>query len=118
MDLTVRTEVPLPIDGDLRAWDAWISGCDRRVSPGSGLPVEAETRFADYQAQSRRLALKMRDAGSVDMILLVVANTRANRAAVSAVGSAIRESFPIPPRQALYALGAGMHPGGSALVFL
>ena len=79
--------------------------------------MEAETRIADYQAQNRRLTLKMRDAGFVH-VLLVVSNTRANRAAVSAVGNAIRDSFPIPARQALYALAAGVHPGGSALVFL
>jgi transcriptional regulator with XRE-family HTH domain len=116
-DLTVRTEVPLPIVGDLRAWDAFIERLRPTKDSGASLPVEAETRIADYQAQSRRLALKMRDGG-VAHVLLVVSNTRANRAAVSAVGDALRELFPIPARQALYALAAGVHPGGSSLVFL
>ena len=116
-DLIIRTEVPLPILRDLRAWDACIDGLRPTGASGSSLPVEAETRITDYQALSRRLALKLRDARS-DHVLLVVSNTRANRAAVAAVGSAIRESFPIPPRQALYALGAGVHPGGSSLVLL
>ena len=115
--LTVRIEVPLPIAGDLRAWDACIDGLRPSGDSGSSLPVEAETRLADLQAQSRRLTLKMRDGG-VDAILLVVADTRANRAAVAALGDSIRVLFPITPRQAMHALAAGMHPAGSALVFL
>jgi transcriptional regulator with XRE-family HTH domain len=40
--LTMRTEVPLPIDGDLRAWDAVIAGFEPAAAP---LHTEGETRL-------------------------------------------------------------------------
>jgi len=116
-EVTFRTEVPLPPIGDRRAWDAWIDGLAGPPIDGVGLAVEAETRIADFQAQSRRLLLKMRDGG-VDSVLLIVADTRANHAAIAAAGTAVPELFPVTRRRALAALAAGEHPGGSALVFL
>lgn len=115
--LRVRTEVPLPIPGDQRSWDGWISGLQAGDGSVAGLPVEAETRFVDAQAQLRRLHLKMRD-GAAESVLLIIADTRANRASVDAAGMVMTESFPISPRRALAALRAGRHPGGSAVVFL
>ena len=76
------------------------------------LPVEAETRITDFQAQTRRLIIKMRDGG-VEHVLLVIAETRSNRATIDAAGPAVGELFPISPRRALQALAAGTHPGGS-----
>jgi transcriptional regulator with XRE-family HTH domain len=111
--LALRAEVPLPAPGDLRAWDAWISG----FVDGDGVPLEADTRVADQQARLRRIASKMRDAG-VEHLIWVVADTRANRAAIDAAGTIIREDFPVGARAALRALGAGRHPGGSALILL
>jgi transcriptional regulator with XRE-family HTH domain len=115
--LTFRTEVPLPDPDDQRAWDGWIGGIRAPVPTLRSMPVEAETRVADAQAVMRKLALKLRDGG-VDHLLLIVADTRANRDAIAAAGMAVRELFPISPRRALRALAAGRHPGGSALVFL
>jgi hypothetical protein len=48
----------------------------------------------------------------------MVADTRRNREAIRAAGSAIHDVFPVPARRALAALAAGEHPGGSALVML
>lgn len=112
--LRMRTEVPLSIEGDLRAWDAVIGGF---VPTAAVLHVEGETRIYDAQAQLRRIALKARDAG-VDIVLLVVADTRRNRDAVRAAGSMIEESYPLDRRSVLAALAQGRHPGGSALVFI
>jgi transcriptional regulator with XRE-family HTH domain len=112
--LTMRTEVPLPIDGDLRAWDAAIAGFEPAAAP---LHTEAETRLYDAQGQLRRIALKARDAG-VDTVLLVLADTPRNRAAVRAAGAMITDAYPVPPRAALASLASGRHPGGSALVFV
>jgi transcriptional regulator with XRE-family HTH domain len=112
--LTFRTEVPLPGTGDRRAWDGWIDGF-QETSEHIGLPVEAETRIIDLQASTRRLALKMRD-GSIECVLLIVADTRSNRAAIHAAGIAVSELFPVTPRSAWAALAAGRHPGGSALL--
>src|SRR4051812_7110582 len=66
------TEVPLPVRGDLRAWDALITG------PAFRIGVEAETRARDGQALERRIRAKKRD-GMVDAVVLVLADTRANR---------------------------------------
>ena len=112
--LTLRTEVPLPIDGDLRAWDAVIGAFEPVADP---LHVEAETRLYDVQAQLRRIALKARDAG-VDVVLLVLADTPRNRAAVDAAGAAVVDTYRVPARDALRALRTGRHPGGSALIFV
>ena len=113
-DLGFRTEVPLPMPGDQRAWDAVI---DRLRGIAPILPVEAESRFVDGQAQVRRIMLKLRDSG-LDSVLLVVSDTRANRRAIAGTGSILLADFPIPARRSLRALAAGEHPGGSAIVLL
>ena len=115
--LTFPREVPLLLPGDLRAWDGMIRGLRARPSLRSTLPVEGETRISDFQAQTRRIWLKARDAGE-PYVLLLVADTRRNRDSLRATGSARRDLFPIPARHALTALAAGEHPGGSAIVFL
>lgn len=114
-DLTMRFEVPLPTAGDQRAWDAVVGGLadvDATI-----LPVEAETRLIDIQAQIRRIRLKCRDAG-MRHVVVVVADTRRNREAIAAGGAVLRAEFGIPQRRALLALGEGRHPGGSALIVL
>ena len=113
-DLGFRTEVPLPIAGDKRAWDAMI---DRLRGLAAHLPVEAETRIVDGQAQVRKITLKLRDSG-LDAVLVAVSDTRGNRRALAAAGSILLADFPIPGRRALSALAAGEHPGGSAVVLL
>lgn len=115
--LRFRTEVELPERGDQRAWDGWVGGLRPVGGSGTTLAAEAETRITDLQALLRRLHTKMRDGG-VLAVLLVVADTRANRAAVAAGGLTIAEVFPVSARQALRALAKGEHPGGSSLVFL
>src|SRR4029450_3620233 len=73
-----RTEVPLPREGDLRAADAEIRG----PPPARWrMRVEAETRITDGQALERKLGLKVRDDPGGHLILLV-ADTRANRRAL------------------------------------
>jgi hypothetical protein len=109
-----RTEVPLPIDGDLRAWDAEIGGREPRPWRTR---VEAETRIADGQALERKLALKLRDDPGGHLILLV-SDTRTNRRALVTLGSGLREMLPIGAREILGALDAGREPPGSGIVML
>jgi hypothetical protein len=109
-----RTEVPLPIDGDLRAWDAEILG--ERPSPWRAR-VEAETRIADGQALERRLGLKARDDPDGHLILLV-SDTRANRAALRALHPGLRDSFSLRTREILAALSVGQDPGSGGIVVL
>jgi transcriptional regulator with XRE-family HTH domain len=109
-----RTEVPLPIEGDLRAWDAEIIGA--KPNPWRAR-VEAETKIAEGQALERRLALKLRDDPGGHLILLV-SDTRANRAALRSIGVGMRELLPLETRAILTALAAGRDPGMSGVVIL
>jgi hypothetical protein len=104
-----QTEVPLPIPGDLRAWDATAIGRAFRAG------VEAETRVRDVQALERRLSLKQRD-GAMDLLILVVLDSRSNRHALRRAGDRIAERFPIPGPRALELLGAAVDPGGDTLI--
>jgi hypothetical protein len=116
-DLTFRTEVPLPIGNDLRAWDGVVGGLRGSDEQRRIVPTEAETRIHDVQAQFRRIELKLRDAG-LEHVVVVIADTPANRAAIRAAIATLADRFPISARQALAALGRGEHPGGSTLIFL
>ena len=105
------TEVPLPIPGDRRAWDALIRLGGRRAG------CEAETRVEDVQALERRLALKVRD-GSVDVLILLVSDTAANRRAIHVHREALRALLPLDGREILASLRAGRLPERSGLVVL
>lgn len=109
-----RTEVPLPLDGDLRAWDAEIRGAGR---PPWRTRVEAETRITDGQALERKVALKIRDDPD-GHVLLLVADTRTNRRAIAALAPGLREQFPARAREMLAALGAGREPQGNGIVLM
>ena len=104
-------EVPLPVTGDLRAWDGLVAGAGWRYG------VEAEMRPTDEQALLRRLRLKERD-GQVDGIVLVLPETRAARAFLRAASAELRVTFPVAGPTALRRLGEGLDPGGSAVVVL
>lgn len=113
-DLRWRTEVPLPADGDLRAWDAEIRG--RRPQPWRAR-VEAETNVSDGQALQRRLTLKDRDDPDGHLILLL-SDTRANRAAIRTLRHGLRELLPLGTRELMAALAGGRDPRGSGIVIL
>ena len=109
--MTMRTEVPMPLEGDRRAWDALIQGRGFRIG------VEAETRLRDVQALTRRIGLKQRDAG-IEQVILVVASTRTNRRLLGEFESALRGEFPLGTRSVAAALRAGVDPGGSGVLVL
>jgi len=113
--LVMGGEVGLPIPGDLRAWDATISG--RSIARRWSIPVEAETGPRDCQALERRLELKMRDAGAATMILLL-ADTRLNREFVRANRETLAARFPLPGPRALELLAVGESLPASALILL
>jgi transcriptional regulator with XRE-family HTH domain len=104
------TEVPLPIEGDLRAWDALIRGADWRIA------VEAETVLDDLQALERRLNLKLRDGGT-DHLILLIADTARNRQALAGAPGAFAD-LTLRTREILRALGRGDDPGASGVVIL
>jgi transcriptional regulator with XRE-family HTH domain len=106
----LRTEVPLQRRGDRRAWDGELLLGDGRCK------VEAETVVADAQALDRRIALKMAD-DCVDDVILLVSDTRRNRAALRESGDLLRARFPLPAREIRAALAQGRcPPAGGILV--
>jgi transcriptional regulator with XRE-family HTH domain len=106
-----EVEVPVPIEGDLRAGD-----CRIRLQACCIL-VEAITRLVDVQAQVRAGQLKRRDLGCERLILLL-SDTGANRRALREAGPAVAAAFPVAPRAALRALAEGRDPGGDAIILL
>jgi hypothetical protein len=105
-----RTEVPMPIPGDMRSADGTVTAREFSAI------VEAETRVDDIQAAERRLRSKQRDLG-VPRAILLVADTRHNRHVIDGVPD-LRREFPIDTRHCLLALGRGEDPGGECLVIL
>ena len=108
--ITWRTEVPLPIPGDRRAWDAVIGAADWRGG------LDAETGIDDVQALDRRFTLKARDGG-LDLVILLVADTPKNRRALDAAPHAFAD-LSRNARLTLAALRRGERPPRSALILL
>jgi len=104
------TEIPLPTDGDRRAWDAMVTGSGWRAA------IDAETVLDDLQALERRVTLKQRDGG-VEHVILLVADTRRNRRALRAASAAFG-GFSRDARTVLRALRRGDAPGTSAIILL
>jgi hypothetical protein len=109
-----RTEVPLPIEFDLRAWDAVITAAG---PPQWRIKIEAETNISDGQALERRLALKARDDPE-GLLVLLVSDTVGNRRALRTLRAGTRELLPLDTRQIMLALRAGRQPAGSGIVIL
>jgi transcriptional regulator with XRE-family HTH domain len=105
-----RTEVPIPIARDPRAWDASISGS------GWTVYLDAETRLRDAQALQRRTALKQRDTDTRRVVLLV-ADTRTNRTILTGLAGPLL-SGALPSRRILEDLVAGRDPGGGGVILL
>lgn len=104
-------EVPLPIPGDLRAWDAVIG------PPSAPTAVEAETRLYDLQAMERRIGRKLRDGG-MPRVVIVVSDTAANRRALAVGREALRHDYPLDTREVMTALVAGRQPPANGIVIL
>ncbi len=109
--ITMRIEVPIPMDGDRRAWDAMLEGRDFRIA------VEAETRLHDVQALMRRISLKQRDA-RVPLVVLAIAATHTHRRLLREFDTALRVEFPLGTKSIARALRAGTAPGGSGVLII
>ena len=104
-------EVPLPIPGDRRAWDAVIRGPNWRYG------VEAETHPTDLQALLRRIELKRRDGG-MDGVVLLLPATRHVRQLLEGGGDLMSSAFPVAGRGVVATLAAGTDPGGSSVIVM
>jgi transcriptional regulator with XRE-family HTH domain len=110
--LVHRREVPLPAHEDhfeRRAWDADLLGSGARTT------IELEMRLHDAQAQERRISLKRRDDPS-DHFLLLVADTRTNRAVLRSHPDLFSDLPRLRQSQVVAALEAGEHPGSGLVL--
>jgi len=105
----ITLEAPIPIAGDLRAVDALMVRGAHRIA------VEAITRLADLQAQVRAAQLKARDIGATRLIL-VVADTNANRAVLVRMRTSVVQAFDLDTRRLLTDLAAGRDPGRDGII--
>ena len=105
-----RMEEPLPITGDLRAFDLILRRDGVRVAH------EFVSRLADAQAQVRPLLIKQRDAG-VGSLILVLRDTVENRRAVRDAGEPLTDAFGLDTRAVLSAIRRGGDPGSNGIVF-
>jgi len=106
-----RTEVPVPMPGDLRSGDCVIA------VPGCSILVEAYTRLSDWQAQTAAAGRKRRDL-QADRLVLLLAATHANRRALAEAAPIAAASFPMRTKATLAALADAQDPGADALVLL
>ena len=110
--LTLRREVALPIQGDLRAWDG-------RVTDGVvGAFVEAEAHLGDTQATARRIQLKQRDDPRDGPVILVLARTPHHRRLLDEHREALRAQFPLDGPAIARALRAGRLPPASGILVI
>lgn len=107
-----RTEVPLPIPGDRRAWDAVA------IAEGAWTGIEAISRFGVADATVRRVNLKLADDPRVQRAVLVVNDTVRNREALRAAIASVRADYPLQTREVLAALGSGVAPRLNGVVLL
>lgn len=105
-----RIEDPIPITGDLRAFDLMLRTTRLRVAH------EFISRLYDGQAQVRPILQKQRDAG-IDTLILVIKDNAENRGLVRAAGGALHDHFPLNSREVLRAIRAGRKPQGNGIVF-
>jgi transcriptional regulator with XRE-family HTH domain len=110
----LRTEVPIPITGDLRSADGTLAV--RAEDGPADILIEAETHLDDIQLVLRRGGAKQRDLGAKRFVLLV-ADTKHNREVIRRHPE-LHERFPVAPRRALAALEKGEDPGGDCLIVL
>lgn len=106
-----RTEVPVPVDGDPRAWDAVLALDDGWAA------IEAESRLRDVQATQRRIELKRRDDPRIARVVILVADTARNRAALAAAPH-LRDQYILGTREVLGALTVGRAPARDGIVIL
>lgn len=106
-----QLEAPLNIAGDQRAFDALLSNGEAKVA------IEAITRLRDAQAQVRAAALKQRDGGVPQLVILIGA-TRHNRAALASAADVLATTFPLSTRATLRALASGEAPTANGIALL
>jgi transcriptional regulator with XRE-family HTH domain len=110
--LRMRREVPLPIPGDLRAWDAVVEGSD------GAFFTEGESHVRDAQALERRIRLKVRDDPRARVVVLVLTRSDHHRAVLAEHRESLRDLLPLDGGAVLRAVRAGRCPAASGIVLV
>jgi transcriptional regulator with XRE-family HTH domain len=105
-----KMEDPIPITGDLRAFDLVLRAAAVRVAH------EFISRLYDVQAQIRPLLQKQRDA-RIGTLILVIKDNVENRRLVRETEDVLRDLFPLTSRDVLRAIREGRDPGDNGIVF-
>ena len=103
-------EDPLPLTGDLRAFDLVLHSGRVRIAH------EFVSRLHDLQAQVRPILRKQRDAG-VGSLVVVVKDTMENRRLHREAGRALDDHFPLSPRDLLQSIRHRRDPGANGILF-
>ena len=110
--LRLRREVPIPLPGDLRAWDG-------RIDDGTHVAsVEGEARLDDAQAVERRIQAKRRDDPGAGVVILVVNRTAHNRRILREHREALRAGFPLDGASIARELRRGRVPSTGGIILL
>jgi hypothetical protein len=107
----VIAEAPFPNPGDPRRWDLLLR------LPQQVIGIEVETRIRDIQALVARLRRRALEGGA-NVLVLVLADTKTNRALLPQLLEALGDDFGTSPRLILKALRAGQAVPGSGVVLL
>jgi transcriptional regulator with XRE-family HTH domain len=110
--LRLRREVPLPVAGDLRAWDGRITDGSHTAS------VEGESKLDDVQAVSRRIELKRRDDPDAGAVILVVNRTAHNRRVLAEHRESLRGQLPLDGAAIARELRRGRVPPAGGIIML
>lgn len=79
--------------------------------------LEAIARLTDAQAQARAVTLKQ-EVANLERMVLVLAQTRHNRAALLDADPTLGVAFPATPREVLKALRAGQLPAANGIILV
>lgn len=104
-------QLEVPVGSNQQVFDAVV----RR--DGHAAAVEAITRLRDVQAQLRPILRKQAESGA-PVLILVLAETPANRRALDLMGEILLGDFPCRPRETLQHLDRGELPPGNGIVRL
>lgn len=91
------------------------SGLSQTVANHSVQISRAQWSRRDLQTLERRVALEQRD-GAMAVVILLAADTRANRAVLAAHREQLRARFPLDSRQVLAALRSDTLPPQSGIL--
>ena len=110
--LRMRREVPLPIRGDHRAWDAMVEGDSRPFF------VEGESHVGDAQDLERRLRLKQRDDPRATTVILALTRSAHHRDMLRVHREVFRDLLPLDSSAILRAVREGRRPPASGIVLV